>query len=182
MRRYILTGTPGAGKTTVLRALAARGHRTVGEAATAVIAREQARGVREPWTDPGFLTRVTAEQRAREARADAAPDPAGLCFLDRSPVCTHALAAYLGHPVPPALTAELGRITAAGHYEPHVFLLRPLGFLEPTAARRITYEESLAFEKLHEESYRRFGFRLVEVAPATVEERVERILAEVGER
>ncbi|MEU2051357.1 AAA family ATPase, partial [Streptomyces albidoflavus] len=65
-------------------------------------------------------------------------------------------------------------------YEPYVFLLRPLGFVEPTAARRISYEDALAFEKVHEESYRRFGFRLVEIPAASVEERVDRILASVG--
>ncbi|NUV36166.1 ATPase, partial [Streptomyces sp. KAI-27] len=49
-----------------------------------------------------------------------------------------------------------------------------------TAARRISYEDALAFEKVHEESYRRFGFRLVEIPAASVEERVDRILASVG--
>ncbi|UYM23992.1 AAA family ATPase [Streptomyces albus] len=96
MRRYILTGTPGVSKTTVLRALAARGHRTVAEAATDVIAREQALGTPEPWTVPDFIARVTVEQRARQEAAES-PGP---CFFDRSPVCTHALATYLGHPVP----------------------------------------------------------------------------------
>ncbi|MGW4377382.1 AAA family ATPase [Streptomyces albidoflavus] len=178
MRRHILTGTPGAGKTTVLRALAARGHRTVAEAATDVIAREQARGVPEPWTAPDFITRVTAEQRARQEAAESADGP---CFFDRSPVCTHALATYLGHPVPSTLTAELTRLTTPpGFYEPYVFLLRPLGFVTPTEARRISYEDSLDFERVHEESYRRFGFRLVEIPAMGVEQRVDRILASVG--
>ncbi|UYM23991.1 hypothetical protein NQP46_12325 [Streptomyces albus] len=52
--------------------------------------------------------------------------------------------------------------------------------MAPTAARRISYEDSLAFERVHEESYRTFGFRLVEVPAVGVEERVDRILEVVG--
>ena len=44
MKRYILTGTPGAGKTSILRMLAARGHSVVEEAATSLIALGQAGG------------------------------------------------------------------------------------------------------------------------------------------
>ena len=45
MRRFILTGAPGAGKTAIVRELEARGFPVVEEAATDVIAREQAAGV-----------------------------------------------------------------------------------------------------------------------------------------
>lgn len=80
MRRYILTGTPGAGKTSILRELAALGHHTVAEAATDVIAAEQARGVPEPWQRADFVDRITAEQRDRRLRGTAA-----LQIHDRSP-------------------------------------------------------------------------------------------------
>ena len=39
VHRFVLTGPPGAGKTSVLRELARRGHAVVEEAATAVIHR-----------------------------------------------------------------------------------------------------------------------------------------------
>ena len=50
MRRFILTGTPGAGKTAILRQLEIEGFSVVEEAATDVIALEQAKGVGEPWS------------------------------------------------------------------------------------------------------------------------------------
>ncbi len=53
MKRFIPTGTPGAGKTSIIRELEALGHHVVDEAATAVIAREQALGEPEPWTADG---------------------------------------------------------------------------------------------------------------------------------
>lgn len=43
-----MTGAPGAGKTSILKGLQDRGYEVVEEAATDVIAREQALGVEEP--------------------------------------------------------------------------------------------------------------------------------------
>lgn len=65
MGRFILTGAPGAGKTAVVRQLEIDGFAVVEEAATDVIALEQAKGVAEPWTDAGFTDRIVA-LRGRE--------------------------------------------------------------------------------------------------------------------
>ena len=48
MRRFILTGTPGSGKTSVIRELETLGHAVIHEAATDVIAQEQAKGIEKP--------------------------------------------------------------------------------------------------------------------------------------
>ncbi len=53
-------------------------------------------------------------------------------------------------------------------YERVVFLIRPIGFIEPSAARRISYADSLAFERLHEVVYRDHGFEIIDVAAADV--------------
>ncbi|MFI1963897.1 hypothetical protein ACH429_07130 [Streptomyces pathocidini] len=73
-------------------------------------------------------------QRQRQLEAIT---PSSVQVFDRSPVCTHALATYLGRPVSPALAAELERITSLGIYERQVLFVRNLGFCEPTTARRI---------------------------------------------
>jgi predicted ATPase len=161
MRRYIFTGAPGAGKTTLLGALSARGYRVVPEAATDVIATAQAKGVSQPWTDVRFLTAILRLQMARQDRERSAP----VVLFDRSPVCTLALALFLGHPVPPALAYEVERLIAHRIYEQDVFLVRLLGSIEPTAARRITYQDALAFEAVHVATYEGLGFNLVEVVP-----------------
>ncbi|MFG3706597.1 AAA family ATPase [Micromonospora sp. NPDC047670] len=69
MRRYVLTGAPGAGKTTLADALRRRGWIVVAEAATDVIAAEQGRGVAEPWRGAGFLHAVASLQRRRREEA-----------------------------------------------------------------------------------------------------------------
>ncbi|MEV0390407.1 AAA family ATPase [Nonomuraea sp. NPDC050643] len=178
MKRYILTGTPGSGKTTILRRLAALGYATVDEAATEVIAVEQARGVDEPWTRPSFIDKIVALQRRRQLQPVTAGPPAQ--FFDRSPVCAHVLSTWLGHPVPPALSAEIERITRDEVYDRDVFFVRNLGFCEPTEARRISFEDSLEFERLHERTYQEFGFRLIDVPAAPVPERVAAVTSRLA--
>jgi len=55
MRRFIISGAPGAGKTAIIRQLELDGFSVVEEAATDVIAAAQARGIAEPWTDASSL-------------------------------------------------------------------------------------------------------------------------------
>jgi predicted ATPase len=174
LRRHILTGAPGAGKTTLIRALAARGFATVAEAATDVIAVEQAQGTPEPWTRPAFIETIASLQLARQAEADG--QGLGPQFHDRSLVCTHALAVFLGFEIPPVLSEGIARAREERVFEPVVYLVETLGFVAPTAARRIGLAEALRFEAVHVESYRRFGYALARVPPGPVEDRLEAIL------
>jgi predicted ATPase len=176
VQRYILTGAPGAGKTSIIRLLEAQGHSVVDEAATAVIALEQAQGDPEPWMQAAFIDKITCLQRHRQMQAAAA---AGVQFYDRSPVCTHALSRYLGHPVPEVLSAEISRITREQVYQRHVFFVSNLGFLEPTAARRISFEDSLDFERVHADSYRALGYELIDVPAGPLAGRAAAITAAV---
>ena len=50
-------------------------------------------------------------------------------------------------------------------YQKQVFFIENLGFCEPSAARKISFEDSLKFEKVHEETYRSFGYECIKVAP-----------------
>ena len=175
MQRYILTGAPGAGKTVLLRGLERAGHAVVGEAATDLIALVTAQGVVEHWKHPSFIDDIVELQRQRQLRADAWPDD--LVFFDRSPICTWALCEYAGRPPPENLKAEMSRIEREAVYQRRVFFVRLLGFITPTEARRISLPESLRFEAIHADVYRRFGYELIDVPVADVETRLEQITA-----
>jgi predicted ATPase len=177
MRRFIITGAPGAGKTAIIRQLELDGFSVVEEAATDIIAAAHAQGIVQPWTDPSFIDAIARLQRDRQLRASCQPDE--IQFHDRSAVCTAALAIYLGHPYTPLLAGELERVKRESIYERRVFFIRNLGFVTPTEARRISFEETLRFEKIHEETYRDFGFELVSVEPARLVERVNMIKAAI---
>ena len=94
-------------------------------------------------------------------------------------MCTAALAVYLEYPFSSFLASELERVKKEGIYQNRVFFIRNLGFITPTDARRISFEETVRFEKIHEETYRDFGFELVSVEPGSVVERVSMIKAAI---
>src|SRR5947208_1576811 len=139
MRRFILTGAPGGGKTAILRQLELEGFSVVEEAATDVIAAEQAKGTEEPWRDPSFIDAIAHLQRDRQIRASCHPDE--VQFHDRCVVCTAALAAYLRYPVSNFLADELDRVRQEGTFQKRVFFIRNLGFITPTDARHIRFAE-----------------------------------------
>lgn len=82
--------------------------------------------------------------------------------------------------VPEELSAEIDRVTQREVYENTVLFVRPLGFIEPTAARQISYADALAFEAIHEAVYRDHGFQLVDIAPGSVAERVATVEARIA--
>ena len=177
MRRFIITGAPGAGKTAIIRQLELDGFSVVEEAATDVIAAAHARGTAEPWMQTSFIDVIASLQRERQLRASC--QPVDVQFHDRCAVCTVALAVYLGYPISRVLASELQRIREGAIYQDRVFFVRHLGFVTPTEARRISFEDTVRFEQIHEETYRDFGFELISVEPGPLMERVSRIKAAI---
>jgi predicted ATPase len=169
MRRYILTGAPGAGKTAILEALRCRGHAVVDEAATDVVNSALAtRGV-HPNPDGRFLDAIVRLQREREQ----VPTPPGVTvqLYDRSPICTLALSRFVGLEVTPELASEVDRIVGEQIYQPRVFFVHLLGFVTPTPARRISFAQTQRFEEFHVEAYRSHGYELVDVPAGTIDGR-----------
>jgi predicted ATPase len=177
MPRYVLTGAPGAGKTAIIRQLECDGHPVVEEAATDVIALEQALGRAEPEHEQEFIGKILALQRRRERLAGPAGGPV---FCDRSPVCTLALSRYLGLADSPQLAAEVERVLREQVYCRTVFFVRNRGEVVPTAARRISLADSLIFEKVHEQVYAELGFDLIGVPAGPLAGRVALIRATVA--
>jgi predicted ATPase len=124
MRRFIITGAPGAGKTAIIRQVEFDGFSVVEEAATDVIAAAHSQGTVEPWRNPSFIDTIAQLQRDRQVRASCHPDE--VQFHDRSVICTVALAVFLGYPLSPFLSGELLRVQNEAIYQPRVFFIRNL--------------------------------------------------------
>ena len=53
------------------------------------------------------------------------------------------------------------------------------GLRTSTEARRITFEETLRFEKIHEETYREHGFELVQIEAGALPDRIRQLKSEL---
>jgi predicted ATPase len=168
----LLTGAPGAGKTSLIHELEARGHPVVPEAATDVIARLAAQGVARAWEYPDFTDRIARLQRHRLALSRNLP---GLVFHDRTALCTLALARFLDHSVSDALIEAVAE--AAECFDRRAVFVQLMGFVTPTEARTIDLAGAMAFAKVHDEVYREFGFTRIELPPGSVIERTAWLLA-----
>jgi predicted ATPase len=164
---YILTGAPGCGKTSLIRALEMQGHLVVEEAATDVISHGQSLGITKPWLETGFIDQILYLQNQRRLNSLHNYN----VIFDRSPICTYALCQFLN--LEPS--EELLKVILEMKNYTAVFI-QNLGFVDQTNARTISFEEALSFEKLHREAYKKFGYILLEVPPLPLTERLDYLL------
>lgn len=176
--RYIFTGTPGSGKTSVIQELKKLQHVIIPEAATDLIAKEQITGNLCPWKHSNFIDNIIEIQKMRQISAKGE-----LQFYDRSPFCTYALAHYLAKlnnkDFVPSLNLlnEIDRCIKNSVYHDKIFFFENLGFIENTNARKISYEEALIFEEIHLDIYKKFNFEIVFVPKNSIQARCEFILS-----
>lgn len=182
IKRFILTGAPSSGKTSIITELEKSGSAVIHETATDLIKIEQQKGRERPWEDPSFLDQIILMQKERQMSSATS----GLQFYDRAPFCTYALMKYLSYwkqtEILPSniLLEEIDRCITQQIYQPTVLFCENLGFIEHTDVRKISYEDALIFEQIHLDVYKDFGFEIIMVPKGLiVQERCEFILSTV---
>jgi predicted ATPase len=168
MKRYVLTGGPCSGKTTVIRLLAECGHAILPELAREMIEKEVAKGGNlVPWIHPQkFEEAIARRQFWRELRVKRTE----VLFLDRGLIDTAAYCAMEGVKIP-KITSRFGK----NRYD-KIFLLDLVPFHKQDDSRKENREFA---EKVHKEirkAYVAFGYDVIIVPMMTAEERVEFIL------
>jgi predicted ATPase len=175
-RLFVLTGGPGSGKTTLIEALAAAGVATSPEVGRAVIREQLATGGDAlPWADQQAFAElmVVRDIAAREvALASGAitvldrgvPDVAGFLRVSGLPVPSHIDEA--------ARTCRYNQRVFIAPFWPEIFT--------GDAERKQSPDVAEATFAIMVETYRDYGYDLVELPRATVAERAAFVIERIG--
>jgi len=168
MGKFIITGAPGSGKTSLLAALEQERYTCCGEASRQLILELTAKGSRcLPWIDlPCFAQLVLARMIAGYRSAPAA----GPSFFDRGIPDIIAYLSAAGLPVSDKYKTSLRRYP----YDNTVFFLPPWEDIYVQDPQRWqTFDEARVIDEHLRDTYRSAGYRIVLLPRSTVTERVE---------
>jgi predicted ATPase len=170
-KKYILTGGPGSGKTSILLELEARGEYVVREASEDIIRRYQKKGIEKPWEQVHFQLEILNLQVQREERV---PREIKRVFIDRG------IPDGLAYAEPASLTFRCIQQQTQPNCIPYqyhgIFLIENLGQTETNKIRREGQSEAIEIEKRIARIYSDLGYEVQGIGPGTIENRADRIL------
>lgn len=178
-RFAVITGGPGAGKTTLVDALEAAGFARTVEAGRAIIQAEVAAGgTALPWADrEAFAERMLEwERRSHEAASARASASDGPILFDRGVPDVIGYRRLVGLPVPAALDQAARTL----RYHRRVFLAPPWPeIFHADTERKQDFAEAVRTCEAMRTVYGDYGYEVVELPKARVAERVAFVLAAV---
>jgi len=172
-RFFVLTGGPGAGKTTLIEALKARGFATTEEAGRGVI-REQMQGGGDglPWLDRERFAGLMFDWELRSYRQAERQD--GPVIFDRGLPDTIGYLRLEGLEVPAWMEEEALRL----RYNRRVLIAPPWKEIYGRdEERRQDWEVAVRTHAVMVETYTELGYELVELPLASVAQRAAFVLA-----
>lgn len=173
LKKYVLTGGPGAGKTSLLLHLEILGETIIREAAEDLIRYQKAVGVAAPRLNLDFEENVLKLQLSREVNIN--PNLHRV-FLDRGLLDVFTYYRFLNRNPSKLMQSVIQRLQQEKVYE-KIFIIEHQGVMENTAFRGENLEEALSLEKLQEENYRQFGYEVIRVPFGSIEDRTKIILS-----
>ncbi len=168
--RFVITGGPGGGKTTILSALAKRGYHGVPESARRIIKERLAAGLTSRPDPEAFAHEILRSdiEKYRELRAYDHP-----VFFDRGVLD----ALYMLDEAQALTRHEISQYVSQFPYNGIVFLLPPWEEIYTTDSERDqTFEESVDVFEGMRTWYSEWGYETLEVPRGTPDERVSFML------
>jgi predicted ATPase len=174
-RKVIITGSPGAGKTTIIETLRSSGYLCYHEIAREVIREHMESGTSIlPWTDLGKFSQIVFAGIVEQVTAHRN----GLAFFDRGAPDVLAYLKYGNLPVPGETSRE--EILSLG-YDRRIFITPPWPeIFSRDEERRESFEESLVIYGHLCETYSSLGFEVLEIPKLPVTGRISFILQNLG--
>lgn len=173
MNTFIITGGPGAGKTTIIEKLKHRGYNCVDEVARQII-KEQVlnNGDALPWADQEKYTFLMLERSIATFLKNK--DNSSLTFFDRGIPDTLSYA----HLIKLKISLKLSEAVRTYRYNPIVFILPPWEEIYQTdSERKQTFAEAIEVYNILKKTYNDSEYQLVEVPKLAPKERIDFILS-----
>tara|TARA_R110001583_G_scaffold193866_5_gene363466 strand:+ start:31586 stop:32236 length:651 start_codon:yes stop_codon:yes gene_type:complete len=170
----VITGGPGAGKTTLINHLSERGYDTSQEVARNVIKNQQERGGNAlPWDDNDAYSGLMMRGSIRAWQDGMEQDPLPV-FFDRGLPDTLAHRRLSGLPDDPTLM----RAIETYRYRRSVFILPPWAEIyKADSARTQNFAEAVRTYVILYRTYLECGYAPIEIRKGPVEQRAEQILS-----
>ncbi len=171
---FILAGTSGTGKTTVLQQLRRNGFICSDEAARAVLSEQLAtNGPGLPSNNPLLFIQMMLDRSIEgfeNSKRDSKPN-----FFDRGmPDLVHYAIRFKVDPL------QFEEASKKYLYNQNVFIFPPWReIFANDNERRMTFEESIEFHNLLIKTYKSLGYNLIQVPFDTVEARIKFILEKI---
>ena len=173
--RFVFTGGPGVGKTSLIEALSARGFHCVPDVARAII-KARVRAGQSPRPDPKDFAKTIFEADLENYRTASSSE---VTFFDRGAVDALGMLAESEAMTSAEIEANLRRYP----YHKVVFLFPPWQEIYRTDDERDqTFEESIRVFEAVRGWYFRCGYEPVEVPIGTLDERVNFVERTVSKR
>lgn len=172
----VLVGGPSSGKTTLIEALKNKGFVCYPEISREVIREAQEQGIEQLFLEkPLLFSELLLEGRKKQHR-EALLEPSEIIFLDRGIPDILAYMHYIGDGYP-AFFDEACKT----HNYTKIFMLPPWKEIYVSDAERYeTYDQAVLIHEHLEETYRNYGYDLIEIPKDTVENRVAFVLKQIG--
>lgn len=176
-RRYIITGGPGSGKTSIINDLAKRGYLVAQEAATDVIEEGLQQNLEDPWMADDYHIKISSLMAKRQK--EIGNSPKDIVFFDRGHLDGITYILLQRRKLPQQVVDYVQSTIDEGFFDKTVFFIENLGVCEQASNRTETLEEALAKSRQIKQNYLALGYEVIDIPPDTIEQRSESIIRHV---
>ncbi|CAI8875556.1 AAA family ATPase [Chryseobacterium sp. IT-36CA2] len=171
---YIITGGPGAGKTTLLDELNKNGLETVPEEGRKIIKEQiDSNGEGLPWLNKELFAELMFKESVKSYLKISQMNNVRPVFFDRGILDTMGYMRLENIPIPAFMEAKAREMV----YHNNVFILPPWKEIyKNDPERKQTFEKAILTFECMKEIYQEYGYSLIEVPKAAVENRARFIL------